>query len=42
LLSRGAACNLPHDRPWATALAWATRRGHTGIAETLRAWGATS
>jgi len=36
LLARGAATNLPDDEPWATPLAWATRRGHRRIAEILR------
>jgi ankyrin repeat protein len=42
LLSRGAPVNLPDDEPWATPLAWATRRGHSQIAEYLRAAGAQS
>jgi ankyrin repeat protein len=41
LLVRGAPTNLPDDEPWATPLAWAERRGHTTIAATLRAHGAT-
>jgi len=40
LLSRGAPTNLPDDEPWATPLAWATCRGHSQIAELLRAAGA--
>ena len=40
LLSRRAPTNLPDDEPWATPLAWATRRGHTQIAQMLRAAGA--
>lgn len=35
LLGRGAKPNLPDDPPWATPLAWATRRGHQGIIELL-------
>ena len=41
LLKRGAATNLPDDEPWATPLAWATRRGQGDIAELLRQHGAT-
>jgi len=40
LLSRGAKPNLPDDPPWATPLAWATRRGHTEITELLKRCGA--
>jgi ankyrin repeat protein len=40
LLARGAPTNLSGDEPWATPLAWATRRGHTQIAEMLHAAGA--
>ncbi|MGI8601369.1 MAG: ankyrin repeat domain-containing protein [Verrucomicrobiales bacterium] len=40
LLKRGAATNLPDDEPWATPLAWATRRGHGEIVE-LKQHGAT-
>ena len=35
LLKRGAPKNLPHDPPWATPLAWATKRGHEKIAKLL-------
>jgi ankyrin repeat protein len=41
LLKRGAATNLPGDEPWATPLAWATRRGRGEIAKLLRRHGAT-
>jgi ankyrin repeat protein len=41
LLARGAPTHLPDDKPWATPLAWATRRGHAGIAATLRGAGAS-
>jgi ankyrin repeat protein len=41
LLKRGAATNLPGDEPWATPLAWATRRGYGEIAELLKQHGAT-
>jgi ankyrin repeat protein len=41
LLKRGAATNLPDDEPWATPLAWATRRGHGNLVELLRQHGAT-
>jgi ankyrin repeat protein len=41
LLKRGAATNLPGDEPWATPLAWATRRGHGELAELLKQHGAT-
>ena len=41
LLSRGAPTSLPDDEPWATPLAWSTRRGHERIVEMLRAAGAT-
>jgi acetyl-CoA synthetase len=37
LLERGAKPNLPDDPPWATPLAWATRRNHADIAAVLRA-----
>jgi ankyrin repeat protein len=40
LLSRGAPVSLPDDEPWATPLAWATRRGHTQIVAMLQAAGA--
>jgi ankyrin repeat protein len=42
LLARGALPNLRDDEPWATPLAWASRRGHDGIAEILRRAGATA
>src|SRR5258708_5734805 len=35
LLRRGAKPNLPDDPPWATPLAWATRRGHQEILDLL-------
>jgi len=35
LLARGAKPALPDDPPWATPLAWATRRGHPGIVRLL-------
>jgi ankyrin repeat protein len=41
LLKRGAATNLPGDEPWATPLAWATRRGNGEIVELLKKHGAT-
>jgi ankyrin repeat protein len=41
LLKRGAATNLPGDEPWATPLAWATRRGRGEIVELLKQHGAT-
>jgi ankyrin repeat protein len=40
LLKHGAKPNLPDDPPWATPLAWATRRGHTQIAALLTQHGA--
>jgi ankyrin repeat protein len=40
LLARGAPTNLPDDRPWATPLAWAERRGHAEVARILREHGA--
>jgi ankyrin repeat protein len=40
LLSRGAPTHLRDDEPWATPLAWATRRGHAEIVDLLRAAGA--
>jgi ankyrin repeat protein len=40
LLNRGAKPNLPDDPPWATPLAWATRRGHTEGMELLQQRGA--
>jgi ankyrin repeat protein len=39
LIARGAPTNLPDDEPWATALAWAERRGHSQIASILRTRG---
>ena len=33
LLRRGAKPNLPDDPPWATPLAWATRRGHQRLCD---------
>jgi ankyrin repeat protein len=41
LLKHGAKTNLPDDPPWATPLAWATRRGHAPIVEMLKKHGAT-
>jgi hypothetical protein len=41
LLTRGAPTGLPDDAPWARTLAWATKQGHTLIAERLRRAGAT-
>jgi hypothetical protein len=35
LLTRGAKPTLPDDPPWATPLAWATRRGHADVVEIL-------
>jgi ankyrin repeat protein len=35
LLRSGAPKSLPDDPPWATPLAWATRRGHDKIATLL-------
>jgi len=40
LLSRGAMPNLPDEPPWATPLAWASRRGHGDIVALLRRHGA--
>jgi ankyrin repeat protein len=40
LLGRGAKPNLPDDPPWATPLAWATRRGHGQIVDVLKKHGA--
>ena len=40
LLERGAKLNLPDDPPWATPLAWATRRGHDQVVELLKQHGA--
>ena len=42
LLKRGAKANLPGDKPWATPLAWAVKRGHTSIEALLRAAGAVT
>jgi ankyrin repeat protein len=42
LLARGAPTDLADDEPWATPLAWATRRGHGRIADLLRTAGATA
>ena len=36
LLARGAKPNLSGDPPWATPLAWATRRGHSEIVALLK------
>jgi hypothetical protein len=36
LLERGAPRSLPDDPPWATPLAWATRRGHHDIVGLLQ------
>jgi ankyrin repeat protein len=36
LLARGAPPALPDDPPWATALAWAERRGHEEVAALLQ------
>jgi hypothetical protein len=33
---------LPDDEPWATPLAWSTRRGHGRITEILRGTDATA
>jgi ankyrin repeat protein len=35
LLARGAKPSLPDDPPWATPLAWATRRGHSEVVKIL-------
>jgi ankyrin repeat protein len=35
LLERGADPNHPEDPPWATPLAWATRRGHADVVSVL-------
>ncbi len=35
LLRRGAKLNHPDDAPWATPLAWASRRGHHEVVELL-------
>jgi hypothetical protein len=40
LLNRGTATNLHGDQPWATPLAWATRRDRDGLVELLREHGA--
>jgi ankyrin repeat protein len=36
LLARGAKPNLPDDPPWATPLAWASRRGHDRVLGLLK------
>jgi uncharacterized protein len=41
LLDHGAATNLPGDEPWATALAWAARGGHSEIVGLLKQHAAT-
>jgi uncharacterized protein len=41
LLKRGAATNLPGDKPWSTPLSRAIRHGHTDIAKLLKEHGAT-
>jgi ankyrin repeat protein len=41
LLERGSPLALDDDEDWATPLAWATKRGHTAIAERLKQAGAT-
>jgi ankyrin repeat protein len=40
LLSHGSPTSLSDDEPWATPLAWATRRGHADAATKLRGAGA--
>ncbi len=40
LLQRGAATNLPGDKPWATPLAWARKRGLADIEALLTKHGA--
>jgi hypothetical protein len=35
LLRRGAKVRLPDDPPWATPIAWATRRGHAHVVQLL-------
>jgi ankyrin repeat protein len=40
LLQRGAATNLPGDKPWATPLAWARKRGPVEIEQLLKQHGA--
>jgi ankyrin repeat protein len=35
LLGRGARPSLPDDPPWATPIAWATRRRHQPVVELL-------
>jgi ankyrin repeat protein len=37
LLKRGARANLPGDKPWATPMAWATRRGRGDLVKLLNA-----
>jgi ankyrin repeat protein len=41
LLKRGAATNLPGDKPWATPLAWATKHHRREIVNLLKQHGAT-
>jgi ankyrin repeat protein len=41
LLKRGAATNLPGDKPWATPLAWARKRGLADVEEMLLKRGAS-
>ena len=41
LIKRGAATNLPGDKPWATPLAWAARHRLGAIVGLLRQHGAT-
>jgi hypothetical protein len=36
VLNRRVRPNLPDDPPWATPLAWATRRGHLQFVELLK------
>jgi ankyrin repeat protein len=40
LLKRGAATNLPGDKPWSTPLAWARRYGHSALVDLLTQHGA--
>jgi ankyrin repeat protein len=40
LLERGAQTNLPDDPPWATPLAWATRRNQQELVPLLKGRGA--
>jgi hypothetical protein len=39
LLAHGAAIEHPQDPPWATPLAWASRRGQLAVATRLGARG---